>query len=199
MGAVPNSFLSASPYVASFDWIDFTSGAGYKRFYANMFQLSGSTVYAITTEPIDAVYGTGTSFYITAAQNFEMTFGTPAIIEGDFLSQFTAWSTANKDVKVTMTIYHVRGAVATQIGTAITTNLQTSVDAYWRMNIKAALTRTKFAIGDILRVTVTPASTNGGSVRLAVDPTSRMGLTEATSAKSINSDCSFFIPFVINI
>ncbi len=196
---IPTKYRKSSAVIASYDWLDLTSGIGYRRYYACAATLSTGVVYFLTTRSdIDAfplrITTTGTT-------NFDIEFGVAAYIKGDaFINLSSTWNggTANT-TKYTATIYHIDiDSNTTSLGSAIT-----STKSYgdWRHSLKITLAAKKFTPGEKLRLTILETTVTGNSnqQRLAIDPSSRLTFTEDSASATSNTNLTLDMPFVIDI
>jgi hypothetical protein len=150
--------------IASYDWTDTASGQGFISFYGFGTGNRGASAYNLGSKILPSYPNqipiTG-STYGTEANWFSFigtTFKSPQILEGiGYLRcrwTFGASYAGTQTGYLTFTIYHVRGAVETQIGIAETEN-QSSSGAVTRVeNLKVSFTKTNFAIGDYIKIKV---------------------------------------------
>ena len=201
---LPIVFQGGSRAVASYDYFDYFSGAGYKKFYLGASGISGATVYLITTRAIDSSVNTRslTSSAYSANQDFDLTFNNPAIVKGDAFFNITTQQAVSQNCWITVTVYKVDLAGSTlQIGIGQHAGVNgTGSQQNIRHCVKATLDNTHFGIGEKLRVNV--KFTNdiaAGAVSIFFDPGSRQTLTEAISGATIGTDLTAEIPFKIDL
>jgi hypothetical protein len=211
---VPKFFQRGDKPIASYDWVDFVGGVGYKKFYGACSVNSTGLSYFLTPKLIDsssranaAPYdgvktrsvGVGDNVNVT----FDITFNVPSIIGGGMAYAQATVEISSNTVRLTTTIqlYHVKGAVETLIGTASTEVLQHSAGTFFRVCLMLPTTTTKFAIGDKLRIKAGLVNTAAtGYVTLFHDPTSYLSYDEpAPYARKIGTDFWVDVPFKIDI
>ena len=205
---VPLKITSAGNIPSVVDWSDTIQGVGYKRFYAcSTYKENGSAYgYFLSSQAVDSGLGeSATNGLCTVSPcdiNFDFEFGVPCIVESaDALVNFTLMLQDTTDtMTVTVDLYHVdTGAAETSIGTQWTdTRTDGAVDFYIRLCAKLPLTKTHFAIGEKLRLSIALTDT-GDPGRIYHDGGSRMTFTETYSGATIGSDVTLDIPFKIDI
>ena len=197
---LPQKYQSIPTAVASYDWLDLTSGAGYKKYYLVSSYLAGGTVnYFLSSKVVDGPTGIWFKTAGNGDLDFDITMKTPSIIGGsDAVINIPYHHMAGNATTLTVTIYHVTtGAVETSLGTLTTGRTAGGGGAEDYMEcMKIPLTAKKFAIGEKLRVNVVWTST--GTVTISFDPA---GLDTATDkdGRTIALSASVQIPFKIDI
>lgn len=188
------SFRISKSSVASYDYIDYVSGQGYKTFYAAGTQYNGSPAeqYILTTKVINADVAAA---YITISS--EMTFDIPInnymqVNDGTAYIEYTI--VASGSVVLTFNVMKVRGGAETSLGSVTTATL----DGTRRKAVKIAMTSMAFSDGDTLRLKVTPSSYSA-TATLYFDPASRFTFTETTTGATIGSDLKLNLPLKIDI
>lgn len=214
MAGIPQNFQSISPIIGSYDWLDVSSGAGYRRYYPVGCNNS-TTVYFLSTKALD----TATGLYSTTLSggyaddpkmmidlDFDVELKLASIIFGDALINLSYNSSINVggNSYIVINVYHVStGGVETSIGTTTTANRATTgAVAYFRDCIKVVLSKKNFGVGEKLRLNiqcwVNPASSpHTSSMTLYHDPSSSNTLTDADS-RTIGTDITFDCPFKVN-
>ena len=210
---IPIYFRRTSPKIASYDWVDFTSGAGYKKFYGACAINAGPTKsYFLTTKVIDSATGSGAMGLTTRGIgtwaagaggdidiDFDITFNVPAYVAtATAMLNYTFWNDGTASTTATINVYHVStGAVETSIGT-ITGATQTTDDAYYRECFKIALTGKTFGVGEKLRLNVILTNLAAtGIIIIYHDPSSQITVAEAGALRTIGTDLVFDVPFRI--
>lgn len=205
---LPRRFRKSSPAIASYDYLDYVSGAGYRNFYATMAETASGMVYFLSTTAMDSTYKSTELRRIQASgagnsteKNFDVTFNTNAIMQGTAYINFTLrLVSANGAGTVSFTLYKVVNSVETQIATAITpTNSCAGSDIIGRMNIPLTIPTTIFSPNDILRLEVIVSCSAGNSLLVAVDPTSLQTYTETTTSATIPTSLLVRLPFLTDI
>ena len=216
-----NKFSTASPILASFDFLDVEEGAGFRNYNASDTRETSNTTYFMTraTNPSDGIYtfqnsGAGSMTELFNV-DFDLTFqaaqtmakGTAYFI---LALGMGADVTSVKDMKAVITLKKN----TTTIGSSVESKAITRPDGtaantpYSRMvNVPLVIaSRVHFAIGDVLRVNVAIHGQNsaGGTADFALghDPADRVDPRATSSAKRIFEDAQstksiFAIPFVI--
>jgi hypothetical protein len=201
---IPHNFTDTSEReIASYDYIDFAAGRGYKKFYPTISDMSGATVLTMTSDPVEAcntkrstTIGTGAETSLT----FDMPFYNPAQIEGKCYINYTLGIAASGSTHVKFTLSHVRGAVVTEMGSAYTNTYSAGGGGteYERHMGIVTLAKTPFVYGDSLRL-VCRIRSEAGAITFWHDPGERQTFTEDGSSGTIGSDLLIFIPFILDI
>lgn len=185
--------------IATYDWYDFGSSLGYKRFYAGANDDAGGAKYYLITQQIASDY---TKCVITASggggteANFDVMFNRPTTIKGDALVNYTARTAGGGGVTVQVIIYHVTsGGVETQLGTA--THAGVAAATQYRQCLKIALTQKSFKAGESLRLCV--IAVGGATDYIDIDPAARRTFVETGTGANIYSDFFVDIPFKIDL
>jgi hypothetical protein len=209
--AVPSIFSEkGSQAIASYDWLDITSGTGYRKYYACSAQDSASTKYFLTTRTMDAnpiTVGLSTSNVagLFSDTDFDVSFAVPAMVKGTALVNLTHYLNTTNTESIVVNIYHVSlTAVETLIGTATTVELVTTgSETHNRECLKIALTQKHFGVGETLRLNIIQNgrknAAGSSTVSYYTDPSSRTSLTETGTGTSLKSDLVLDVPFKIDL
>lgn len=204
----PVMFRKGGDATANYDWIDLTTGLGYKRFYAAASLISTGNVYYLDTKINDASSALGgVSSFNTALingaveLNFDATFTKPATVGA---SQVIASYTVARNAGVTQVctafkVYHVNAAaVETELGTVAGKSHTAGGGAgeTARELLTLDITKKVFGIGEKLRISI--LFTGNGAGAVYHDPASLLTATD-TSTRTIGTDFTIDIPFVIDI
>jgi len=211
MAGIPKNFDYASPVIGSYDWLDLTSGLGYRRYYACASNISGGTTYFLSTRVINAP---STAWYTQALLNvgaatkiidldFDITFKAPANVGGDAFINVTVSNLTQvniDDIHVVIRVYHVSAAaVETELGngTSTTPTWGAALGVYARNTLKIALSTKHFAIGEKLRLTVEGwgGDNTGGSLIISAKA-SPASLEIKSILKSMSKNVSFPHPLI---
>jgi len=201
---IPQPYPVTSEAIASYDYLDFASGFGYRKLYlcggSNATSGTGSAVYFLTPETLGAdkdvnkLTGAGTT-------NFDIQFRNPVVIHGRALLktiQQATGGTTSFYVDWVLKKVAADGTITTlgTIGTAnITANTIQTKAAYID-----AIPNTAFSPNDILRLAVTiTVGGSGGSAYVYTDPSGRVVLTETGTGASIGSSSYIAIPFAVDL
>jgi hypothetical protein len=204
---VPEVYMSSGGVPALYDWLDLIQGVGYKRFYlANGSDSTGSFQFLSPESNLDSG-GAGVMDTESTDFDYDITFGTPAtIMNADALINFTCRAgTTGSDIHLHIDIFHVRedigGVTETPINTSVESSTYTgnNTDRYYRACIKTALTRTRFAIGDKLRINILGHESHAGDNSYYADPASTITYTEFGTNRTIGTDFTIDIPFKVEI
>lgn len=203
-GPTPIVHRKQAPELASYDWVDITSGTGYRRYYACAGRNNVGTILKfLTPRLLDAEF----TYHVAAAGapgtvfdlDFDIEFKRPAYVEGDcFINATVTHAAAGPSTWLEIFVYHYDGSTETQLGTFVTPGR--AVNGEYRECMKFALTGHHFAIGDILRLTV-QVETDGITTTSGVyhDPNSRVTVTDQPTATAVNTDLILDCPFRIDI
>ena len=189
--------------VASYDWFDFASGAGYKRYYcAGAYETTNPKYFLTTNSNIDGDYD-NLSISTSSDLDFDITFNTPLTIAGaDAIFNWTIYLVnAAATSSVAINVYHVTsGGTETSIGTATSKTFTASGAGYIRQCLKFGLTQKSFGVGEKLRINVIWTETDASAnIRLFFDPASRQSVTEGGTGATITTDFTCDIPFRIDL
>jgi len=201
--------------VASYDWVDLTSGVGYKRYYGCASNTVTTATYFLTSKQIDAQPISLLSSAIPVDTktkaidlDYDIEFLRPAIIDGVAVINLTHGvriaNINSSDNETVVNIAHINLASAeTIIGTTTTGVRPGTQDHNYRDCIRVALTRTHFAIGEKLRLTVelwAKDDAPGGTAKVILwfDPNSAQTVTDVDGITR-NTDLILDIPFRIAI
>lgn len=200
--ALPSIFTPiSSGSIASYDYLDYAAGVGYKTYYPCGTELSGSFGTLLSPSQLSGTldYRSISVTSGTTELNFDLTFNNPAMINGECFISYTLSLNTNSGGYVTYKIFHVRAGVETQIGTCVTATETTAGTAGYRKElINATLTQTSFSIGDILRLSCEVTRT-AGTYSFWFDPSGRQTLTESGSGATIDTSLKFIVPFKIDL
>ena len=215
MGAplVPVVFRKSPGYNVQYDWLDATTGAGYRRYYACCADLTPDSAAEkfLTTRTLDsepwfiALAKNNGAYTLDIDYDFDITFQLPATIAAStaYVQALRKVTSADMDSYLVINIYHVTAAaVETLIGTATTEAWAGGTDAYMRDIVPVTLTKKLFGIGEKLRLNVqvytlcNPAGAE--TITLYFDPSSREVYDEYNGATS-GTDLTFDVPFEIDL
>jgi len=216
--SLPNQFLIGGGAIASYDWLDLTSGVGYRRYYPCATSLTAGIGYFLSTKALDsypiAAYATLDQGAATLEidLDFDITFNVPSIVGGGeaFINlKHAIWSGAGdtNNVYPVINVIHVGTGGEAVIGTAqgVTRAFAGGPATEWyRECIKVAITKKKFVVGDKLRFNVQmygwkPAGGGGNGVTyLWHDPSTRVTHTDILDTTS-GTDITFDCPFVVSV
>jgi hypothetical protein len=194
---------SAEGATASYDWFDFASNVGYKRFYAaGATHASAAKVYFLTTTS-----GMNSDFENcgydgnSADIDFDITFNMPIILAAS--NVYVNVSTRSQNAATTshfhITVYHVTGVTETSLGTIESSTITQggAGSAYYRRAVVVPITEKHFKKGDKLRINLVWTCSNGGYVYF--DPASSLSLTEATTGRTIGTNLTVDVPIKIDL
>lgn len=216
---MPMMFNYGKKSVASYDWIDVTTGTGFRKYYALNAQRSGATDHVLTIRTYDSV---PISYNVTVTNaspaqllidyDFDILFNVPAVIKGEaymnVLHRLVGSSaSAGGTFYLIINFYHVSTAPAeTSIGTVTGANRVKPEGVstyYWRECFKATLTQKKFAIGDKLRINIQGWGFKSGAANPQYanfyDPATKATYTDNLSGQTVGTDAFFDIPFRVDI
>ena len=200
---LPIVFQGGSRALASYDYFDYYSAVGYKKFYLGASGISGATAYLVSTRTFDSSVNTRSiSSSSTANQDFDLTFNNPGILKGDMIFNCTTQQNTNQNIVVTITVSKVDLASSVlQLGQAIHTQINgAGSQQNIRHCIKLNVAQTHFGIGEKLRINAKILNNVAGdTITLFFDPTGRQTLTEAISGATIGTDFIVEIPFKIDL
>ncbi len=196
--------------IASYDWLDVTSGTGYRTYYGTK---SKAGTWPLTTRPIDG--GTGPWFAeVTGGNNVNasikytvelvIVMNITSIIKGTTYIQFTHGPVTGAGVLThryyDLTVYHVTpGDAEDSLGTIQSTDRLGDLTT-WREMLEIDLTTKKFAIGDRLRLKLEVWS-GGDANRLYktyFDPATLSTLSDG-EGRTIGTDLTIDVPFKIDL
>ena len=202
-GGLPPIYRSGTGNLQfSTDYFDYFTGAGYKTFSLGGSEVSGASVFYLTT----GTYASGvdtrsiTASTATASQAFLLTFNNPAIIAGaDAIAEFTTNVSAAMTTHANIEIFKVdKAGVGTSIGKEFLAARVNGASQYIRESLVIPLTKTHIGIGEDLKVVVELFS-SGNSGNIYFDPKNRQTFTEGGSGATIGSDFNISIPFKIDL
>ncbi|MDD5050993.1 MAG: hypothetical protein PHV93_04645 [Candidatus Pacebacteria bacterium] len=212
MLGVPISFRKGGDASASYDWVDFSTGLGYRRFYAAAGVLAAGLTYFLTNESsIDSSSSDQTTSYGYLTPNdgagseldidFDVTLVKPMTIGAGYAYvNFTVCLATNPStVQSTVNIYHVTAAgVETLLGTAQSAARHTHAAAlHCRDTFRILLTGKTFGVGEKLRVNYV-SNASDASFWVYHDPSSGLTGTDA-GGRTVTTDFTVDIPFKIDI
>tara|TARA_Y100000310_G_scaffold172751_1_gene172884 strand:- start:5886 stop:6437 length:552 start_codon:yes stop_codon:yes gene_type:complete len=180
-----------------FSWIEFASNTGYVAFQGGSSEANGGaqTYWLATSNPAGAPQLSSTGW---ADIDFDFTFKRPMTAQAaDALVTFTTNINNGAQGQVTVKLYHVRGAVETQLGATFVCENHNNAGANNRAYRNCAtITPTAeqvFKVGDKIRVNVTEAN----NVGLYHDPSN--GAIAAGTDNDVGAGTQFILnmPFKI--
>lgn len=192
----------AGQFVFNVDYFDWAAGAGYKKYYLYASDDSVGTKYGLTTDSglisdnhISNVGGNATDV------DFDLTFNNPITIANALCTlSYTVFMSADdaSDFTVAWTIYHVRGATETSIGTITdSTTLDGDPTNRQRRTVQLTLTKKHFKAGDVLRVNAVITSDEIASAcNMQIDPSGHITDTDVAGG-TCTSSAVINIPFEI--
>lgn len=185
--------------LTSYDWVDISDGTGYVKFYGYNSISSTGTTYHLTRE---IIYSAEVSNLATSKEFSLAPFNTPKLVRGTAFVNFSCSPSAittGGDFYYIVTIYHVRSAVATSIGSVQTaTQATTGVALDYRFCLNIPLTATTFKPGDYLKVKLDLTKVSGTyDMNTGNDPANRTDSYLADS--SYPSQFVAAIPFKIDL
>ena len=166
-------FTTASPIMASYDWIDVANGLGIVVFYGTRTEISTGAAYALVENALMAggvgserILGSTTATFETSVFNSPRTVKGTAYISGETIAQ------AGDTGRITATIKKWDGTNETNISSAVQSQVNGAGSEGIFMPLN--LTETRFKIGDTLRVTIVAAGFSA-SFGFYIDPISEAG------------------------
>jgi hypothetical protein len=199
---VPIVYRSGGEATASYDWVDYVSGCGYRSFYGAAGATTGPayTYFLTTNSNIDS---TTNRFYAdgTTDLDFDITFKNYASISGgDAFVNYTMYLSNGSTGHVTIKIYHVTaGGAETSLGTAECPLHTAAGNSYFRDCHNITLTAKNFVPGDKLRLNVITTDHGGGiTVRTYFDPASGLNAAD-TATRTVGTDMVLLLPFKIDV
>lgn len=204
---LPTNFpIPAEPAISSYDFIDFAGGFGYKKLYFSILEKDVGAGAVRSAKLVSEVVESSQPFRTlerstagTTSEDFDITFLNPVTIEGTGIVRFLEWAVGGtlNLVSVTTTIKKV-SASTTEIGSVTTDQVSLA-----QVHVKTApitITKTVFAVGDILRVTVEIEVTGSGTgAGVSLDPSGRTSMTETTTGATVLPDSYILIPLRIQL
>ena len=198
---LPDVYRKSPLAVASYDWLDITSGTGYRRYYGCASDLDAGISYFLTTRTLDgrpvSKASTGTEIDL----DFDITFNTPAIVKGIANVNLTYLHTTGPASQCRIYIYHVTsGGTETQIGTALSKNTAGGVaTGKVRECLTVSLTEKAFAANEKLRLTVQPIANVGVAIEVWHDPGTKLTYADVVDTRTIGTDIVLECPFKIDL
>ena len=203
MAVIPTMFRKRKERaIASFDYADILTGTAYQHFYMGKVDAGDSDTYVLKgytffSEDENATFSTSTSG-LKLDYDFDADVSIPQILEGDvfvsLLYGITTNTTPAPGVYAIVKIRKYDGSTETELGSATLDTYSDTTAGYKRATGSVAVPRTKFAVGDIIRVTVevyAVGSAGGGTGILYFDPKN----SNPPSGESSIAECH--IPFRI--
>ena len=190
-------FTTASPILASYDYFDFATGLGYKKYYMAGLADSVGNKFILTDD--DGLLADLDNYRVGANGtdvDFDITFNnTISIAAANATISYTIKTEAAAAITMAWTIYHVRGGSETSLGTITDSTTTAGGLAYYRKSMKVALTAKDFQIGDILRVNVIVTSNVAlGTAFMWIDPAGALSAAD-TLGRTVNTSANINIPF----
>jgi hypothetical protein len=212
LAGVPTYFQSVSPVIGSYDWLDLTSGVGYRKYYAAASNTTGATTYFLATRIVDgptlkwfSTITGGINAAVSIDIDFDVEMKIPAVVSGFAYTNFTYNHSAggNAATRSIVNIYHVTsGGTETLLGTTTGVDRPAGAPKYYRECIKVSLTDKHFATGEKLRlnIQIIGDATAGDSTGLELyyDPASLKTYTDYDT-RTIGSSITFDCPFKVNL
>lgn len=198
MPPIPRVFRQSSDNVVfNVDYFDFAAGAGYKKYYFCGMKDSTGAIYTLTA---DTPVADGDNFRIGSGADidFDLTYNNPIVVaKADAIISTTLnFDGAGAGWHTNIEIFHVRGAVATSLGSVESASHSSAGANYHVQTFKCPLIQYVFKAGDKIRVNVivTNTSVNG---YMWIDPSGHVSGNDAFGF-SVSSNSSINIPFKIN-
>ena len=212
---------AAEGAIASYDWTDIASRTGKEVYYiatglngaTTNYNLTNFKVFSHSIKLSQAYNSAGTAFELDIEKDFDLEFGQPRNIKGDFFGNLMI-STADTggsygtSVKTTTKLRKWDGTTETEIlsidaeggGAGAGATVSTI------FGISGTFPLTHFKAGETLRITIMiytkstsgTASTTDGNIYLGSDPNNRTDALFATTGHN-RTDTQFVIPFRIDI
>lgn len=181
------------------DYFDYAASAGYKKFYFGGTKDSVGDDYVLTTD--SSLVSDTKNYTIDNGEDvdFDIKFKNPVTIaNADAIVSFMAFCSGvdGDSFSATITVYHYDGSTETSLGTVTVTDSDADPSRYIKHTANFALTRKRFKVGDILRVSI--AVTCSASWKMYIDPAGTISQT-AESSGTITSTGSINIPFEVNL
>ena len=180
--------------IASYDFLDFASGFGYRKLYLANATNATTPYFFLTPQTIESDY-LSVSLSGTRADDFDITFSNKVEIQGDAYICSTMQTSGGSSINVTFTLKKVTGAGTTTLASAVTGTLAASTVGV-RTVLLDAIPLTSFAPGDILRISA--SSVVAGTGFYFIDPSGRTSLTESGTAASVSGTTFILLPFKIH-
>ena len=208
---IPQRFRKSSPSIASYDYLDYVSGAGYRTFYAVNGEDSTGVFGFLSPVVMDsAMPGVAplndrrlqVATSATATVNYDITFGTSATIAGGevYVNYSTRGLASGSTGSAVFTLKRVRGADSTTIATSTSPTISTGgSESYYRRGFKMTATETLLVDGDVLRLTVALTSVSGAGIIINIDPSNLLGQVETSTSVVIPTSLIMRVPFVVDI
>lgn len=195
------------PAIASYDWIDISSGLGIIQFMGAKAAIS-STEYEWILTTNSNFYSNGKLGY-TALNGFDKTFeakiNKPMTVKGDAFVNIpinVSIETGDRECYVTATIKKSSGGVVTTIGAQVQSETFIEHASTGTMVVlKLPLTQTRFNPEDILQLNITGTASGGTGTPYDFIGHSPIGAQLAGTGyfSAINTRLSLFLPVKIDI
>lgn len=199
-----NKFSTASPVVATFDFVDIAENTGVVRYFGihskeqttDQYSLIRNTVASNDRELVTA--GADADFDIdfdTSVFALARTAKGTAYVN---ISGFAETSSGTQTLIITATVRHWDGSTETDIGSAIseTISIGPTNTLQKRLLLKIVLTDKIFKVGDTLRLNIVGTADGGtGSTGFGHDPKERA----AANLTTISTSLEFFMPFELQL
>lgn len=208
-GGVPIVYRgSGSGAIASFDYFDWASGAGYKIFYPSGTNDSvGKSNFLTDRSSVGSPFDDDAGYQTISQEsnienNFDIKFNKSAYVSGTAIISFSIRVSDGGSANLACTIYHVNAAgTETSIGSVTSvTRAPIGSEQYFRECVKIALTSKNFGVGESLRLETKFSQVNATeTASFWFDPTGRYTFTETASGATINSRMELHIPFKIDL
>jgi hypothetical protein len=208
-GTLPVTYRKSAGYSASFDWVDYSTGCGYRRYYPCMSYVFGTTYeYFLSTKVLDSqrcdlhYIPAGVNYATSIDWDFDIVMNQPCETQGiAYVNYSHHVGAATHTCYQTFNIYHVTPAgVETLIGTK--SSVERATAGATRDCLKIDVTNKMFSIGDKLRLNILYISKKSAGVIdciAYIDPASGLSLTEVGTTRTIGTDITFDCPFKIDI
>jgi hypothetical protein len=184
--------------IASYDWLDITSGCGYRTYYPAVTSQDSTSYYILTTK---SELSSATGVFRTSGDfnyDFDITNKVPCVIGGGDVFWNSYFTVGNSTYTLTVNFCHVSAAaVETVLGTASITRSSGGGANYKDLFRITLATNTKFAIGDKIRVNVVVTNSQANS-KTEFDPANNLTATD-TDGRTIVRNAEIHVPFKIDI
>ena len=192
-------FTTASPAIASYDFVDILDGTGTIIFQgfttdANDSILSQSQPFSTLIER--SVTGTAGAFAVIGTDNFDLTpFVLPQVIRGVAIVNISHHAIATGSSRFVIKIKKGSTELA-----SVTTDSPGAGEVKQHC-VTLTIPKTNFEVGDVLRLTIISQANGAGSQTLfyGTDPQNRDGANLIPSTDPITTKLEFHCPFELNI
>ena len=169
-------YITNSPAIASYNWVDMNAGTGLEDYYCMQQTNTGGTTYHLITQAY-AGQGTAASYGRTIGAstcNFDTTvFNLPRSIRGTAYLSCEVNGDSTATVTISAKLQKVSKGVASDISSTITKTISVSTSVV-KSGVFLAIpitSKTYLAINDYIRLVFT-CSTDNGTIKIGVDPLS---------------------------